>query len=179
MMEMIETDTTHGNNNRYLFVCIGHDNFGIPIDAVKEVIEYTDTTMVPMCSTVIKGVINVRGSVIPVLDIQNRLSLKKNLNYNRYSCIVLYEFIDDVIGETVTLGMLVNSVVSIEYITHEHLESSPSFGSNIPRQYVWKMAKIHNRLTTLLDMSRVLDINEINALLKTSQDKFFVNYCKS
>lgn len=163
---------------RYLFVCIGHDTFGIPIDSVKEVIEYTESTMIPMCSTVINGVINVRGSVIPVLDIQVRLNLKSNMSYDRYSCIVLYDFYDETIEETMTIGMLVNSVVSIESISRGQLEDSPSFGSNIPKQFVWKMAKLNNRLTSLLDMEKVLDINEINNLLKTSQDTFFVNHCE-
>jgi purine-binding chemotaxis protein CheW len=169
---------SNSEQGRYLFVCIGHDTFGIPIESVKEVIEHTESTMIPMCSNVISGVINVRGSVIPVLDVQARLNLKSVTPYDRYSCIVLYDFYDDIIDETMTLGMLVNSVVSIESITSQHLEESPSFGSNIPRQFVWKMAKLNNRLTSLLDMTKVLDINEINQQLKIAQDGFFLRHCE-
>ncbi|OCQ23307.1 chemotaxis protein CheW [Pseudoalteromonas luteoviolacea] len=163
---------------RYLFVKVGHDHFGIPIDSVKEVIELVETTMVPMCSDVIRGVINVRGSVIPVLDLQRRLGLKLTTPYNKYSCIVLYDFYDHSLEESMTLGMLVNSVVSIEFIDLSKLESSPSFGSNIPRHFEWKMAKINNKLTTLLDIAKVLNVNEINSSLKHEQEQFFIDYCQ-
>ncbi|KZN64883.1 hypothetical protein N473_13905 [Pseudoalteromonas luteoviolacea CPMOR-1] len=163
---------------RYLFVKVGHDHFGIPIESVKEVIELVDTTMVPMCSDVIRGVINVRGSVIPVLDLQSRLGLKSTTPYDKYSCIVLYDFFDQSLEESMTLGMLVNSVVSIEFIDLNKLESSPSFGSNIPRHFEWKMAKINNKLTTLLDIKRVLNVNEINSSLKLEQEQFFIDYCQ-
>ncbi|KAF7787298.1 purine-binding chemotaxis protein CheW [Pseudoalteromonas rubra] len=161
-----------------LLVSIGYDTFGIPIESVKEVIELTDTTMVPMCNQVIRGVINVRGSVIPVLDMQHRLMLKNPQPYNKYSCIVLYDFYDPSLDEVMTLGMLVSSVMSIQFINCNQLEDSPSFGANIPRHFVWKMAKINNQLTILLDMNSVLNISEINTQLKSSQAEFFSRFCQ-
>ncbi|ALU41667.1 chemotaxis protein CheW [Pseudoalteromonas rubra] len=173
------TDSNKTNGELHsLLVSIGYDTFGIPIESVKEVIELTDTTMVPMCDQVIRGVINVRGSVIPVLDMQHRLMLKNPQPYNKYSCIVLYDFYDPSLDEVMSLGMLVSSVMSIQYINCTQLEDSPSFGANIPRHFVWKMAKINNQLTILLDMNSVLNISEINAQLKSSQAEFFTRFCQ-
>ncbi|WP_249331887.1 chemotaxis protein CheW [Pseudoalteromonas rubra] len=175
---MVAENTASNDELHSLLVSIGNDTFGIPIESVKEVIELTDTTMVPMCNQVIRGVINVRGSVIPVLDLQHRLMLKNPQPYNKYSCIVLYDFYDPSLDEIMTLGMLVSSVMSIQFINCTQLEDSPSFGANIPRHFVWKMAKINNQLTILLDMKSVLNISEINTQLKSSQAEFFTRFCQ-
>lgn len=158
---------------RYLLVKIGPEVFGLPISSIREVIELSNTTSIPMSNSVVRGVINVRGTVIPVLDLQKRLGFKQSEKYDKYSCVVLYDYYDPTCDELMTIGLVVNAVISIKFIKPEELELSPSFGSNIPRHYVWKMAKINDTLITLLDIIKTVNIEEINSQLKTSQEAYF------
>lgn len=163
-------------SSRFLLVSIGNDIFGIPIGSVREVIEYTRITQVPMCSDIIQGIINVRGSVVPVINAARRLSLDNHFNYDRYSCVVIYEVQPENSDEVMTLGILVSRVRSIESVQLTQLSSPPSFGANIPRKFIWQMAQVGNNFCTLLDMNVLLHVREINQAIKSSQDHYFLNY---
>ncbi|WP_375753734.1 chemotaxis protein CheW [Vibrio sp. HN007] len=162
--------------NRFLLVDIGSELFGIPVSSVREVIEYTNTTSVPMCAGIIQGVINVRGSVVPVINAAKRLKLNNDLEHDRYSCVVLYETQLEHLGEFMMLGVLVRRVCSIESVPFSELSTPPAFGTDIPRQFIWQMTQFDNCLCSLLDMKAFLNVREINNTIKESQKHYFINY---
>ncbi|MDG3087920.1 chemotaxis protein CheW [Vibrio hannami] len=163
---------------RFLLVQICDETYGIPIKSVREVIEYARITTVPMCTDYIQGVINVRGSVVPVINAAKRLRLEKDSEYDRYSCVVIYEMQPENSDEVMTLGILVSRVSSIESVELSQISNPPSFGSNIPRKFIWHMVRVKNRLCALLDMEAFLNVKEINQAIKSSQDHFFYNYSR-
>ncbi|MCK6261878.1 chemotaxis protein CheW [Vibrio sp. ZSDE26] len=162
MTELLDYQMTEQDDIGLLFVDISTEIFAIPIHSVKEVIELTKITSVPMCSDVIHGVINVRGSVIPVIDAATRLGLPQEQKYDKYSCIVLYEHEQETVQDLVVLGLIVNRVRSIEMMAINMQTNKPAFGSHVPEQFVSKMMRIQDRVYPVLDMPVLLDSQVIN-----------------
>ncbi|WP_394247245.1 chemotaxis protein CheW [Vibrio profundi] len=156
-----------------LLVEIGGESFGISITSVKEVIELEHVTQVPMCSETISGVINVRGSVVPVLDAAKRLGLASETQYDKYSCIVLYDSFDVTTEEMVTIGVLVKRVRAIEELQIDNLAEAPYFGAHIPVNFIQNMARTNNRMFVVLDMSALLNVNSINDEIVNFQKSLF------
>ncbi|WGW01582.1 chemotaxis protein CheW [Vibrio sp. YMD68] len=169
MTQQFEHQIHEQNEMGQLFVDIGEEAFAIPIHFVKEVIELSKITSVPMCSNIINGVINVRGSVVPVIDAATRLGIPQYRDYDKYSCIVLYQNVDSVTDEVVTLGLIVNRVRSIEAVTESMATNTPAFGSHVPQQYILQMIRIHNLTLPILDMPALLDCAAINKEIVQSQ----------
>mgnify|MGYP000285569195 FL=1 len=163
-----------------LLVDIGGEAFGISISSVKEVIELESITTVPMCSdkdgsSIVSGVINVRGSVVPVIDAGKRLGLKHEKSYDKYSCIVLYESYDEASHAVVTVGILVQRVKAIEGLTAEDLTDAPYFGVHIPAHFVSTMARIKDQVFIILDMATLLNLSSINQEVLSNQKQIFNN----
>ncbi|WP_345776497.1 chemotaxis protein CheW [Vibrio sp. 99-70-13A1] len=173
-----ENTEEHHPISACLLVDIGGETFGISISSVKEVIELESITKVPMCSGkdgngIVSGVINVRGSVVPVIDAGKRLGLKHEEVYDKYSCIVLYESYDEASNMTVTVGILVNRVKAIESLTKEALTDAPYFGVHIPVQFVSTMARIKEQVFIILDMPALLNLSSINQEILSNQKQLF------
>ncbi len=159
-----------------LFVDVSNDVFGIPIEHVKEVIELAKITPVPMCPPSISGVINVRGSVVPVMDASTRLGLSQSVNYDRYSCIVLYHYLDPKTEDETTLGFVVSRVRSIELMGENSTVAPPAFGSHIPAEFMWQMIKVGSDLLPILDMAQVLNVDQVNHDLKQFQSALLAKW---
>ncbi|MDN3613667.1 chemotaxis protein CheW [Vibrio gallaecicus] len=161
-----------------LLVDIGGEVFGISVGSVKEVIEFESITTVPMCSGkdgngIVSGVINVRGSVVPVIDAGKRLGLQHEKAYDKYSCIVLYESYDEASNVVVTVGILVNRVKAIEGLAQEALTDAPYFGVHIPAHFVSTMARIEDQVFIILDMPVLLNLSSINQDILSNQKQLF------
>ncbi|MFM2590320.1 chemotaxis protein CheW [Vibrio sp. TBV020] len=153
-----------------LLVEVSSEVVAIPIDSVKEVIEYTQITQVPMCHKEVSGVINVRGSVVPVVDAAIRLGTMAHQTYDKYSCIILYESLSDKLQESVMIGLVVSRVRSIKSISLDRVFEKPAFGVHIPNQYVADMVEVDNETIPLLIMAELLNGKQINqGLLKHQQ----------
>ncbi|MBW3694742.1 chemotaxis protein CheW [Vibrio sp. T187] len=161
--------------NGCLLVDIGGEIFGISIRSVKEVIELEDVTQVPMCTSTVSGVINVRGSVVPVIDAAKRLGLRNTNSYDKYSCIVLYDCIDESTHEAITIGVLVNRVRAIEELSGEELAGAPYFGAHIPVSFILHMARVNEQVFIVLDMASMLSITSINEEIVDYQKELFKN----
>ncbi|USD64252.1 chemotaxis protein CheW [Vibrio sp. SCSIO 43136] len=159
-------------NKRFLLVDVAGERACIDIAFVQEVIEQVQMTAVPMCESVVSGVMNVRGSVVPVIDLTQRLGLQAK-PYDRYSCVVLYELVDDESGVHSVVGLQVNRVYSIERFSTEALVESPDFGCHIERRFIRALASFNHCMHTLLAMEQVLDIAQINQSMLASQQDFF------
>lgn len=148
-----------------LFVEVANEIFAIPINSTKEVIEKGALTRVPMCPDIVSGVINVRGSVVPVIDASQRLGLNRKDEYDKYSCIVLYESKDNRTQESMSIGLLVARVRSIEVISDHTIVNKPAFGSIVPGNFILTMINVNGMAVPVLNMKALFDSSVLNELI--------------
>jgi purine-binding chemotaxis protein CheW len=149
---------------QYLTFQVANEGLGINIHEVKEIIEISNITRVPMTPDYIRGVINLRGNVVPVVDLSSRLSHEKSVITKR-SCIVLVEISAD--GETQSIGMLVDQVNEILEIPKENIQPAPEFGADIRVEFIQAMGRVGDEFIILLEISRVLSVSELSQLSKS------------
>ena len=146
---------------QYLTFLLGSEMFAIDILGIKEIIEYGSLTSVPMMPEFIRGVINLRGAVVPVVDLSARFSRAASA-VTRRSCIVIIEANND--GETQDIGVLVDSVSEVLEIPANEIEPAPSFGAKIRADFISGMGKIKEKFVIILDADKVLSVNELAML---------------
>ncbi|PPT63257.1 hypothetical protein XarbCFBP8150_19710 [Xanthomonas arboricola] len=138
---------------QYLTFLLGTEMFGLGILGIKEIIEYRAPTDVPMMPPALRGVINLRGAVVPVVDLQQRFGRNASAITKR-SCIVIVEIAH---GQThQVLGLLVDAVNEVLEIAPDAIAGAPSFGAGIARECIHAMARIGERFVILLDADAVL-----------------------
>ncbi|KQR13946.1 MULTISPECIES: chemotaxis protein CheW [Xanthomonas] len=138
---------------QYLTFLLGGDMFGLGILGIKEIIEYRTPTDVPMMPPALRGVINLRGAVVPVVDLQQRFGRDASAITKR-SCIVIVEIAQ---GDAhLVLGLLVDAVSEVLEIAPADIVEPPSFGAGIARDFIQAMGKIGERFVILLDADAVL-----------------------
>lgn len=155
-----------GREGKYLTFTLAQEEYGIGILKIKEIIGMIPITSVPQTPPFVKGVINLRGKVIPVIDLRLRFNMEA-MEYNERTCIVVVE-----IGRRstdITIGLVVDSVSEVLNIKHEDIEDTPTFGTTLDTDYILGMAKIDSRVKILLDIDTVLGGDEIAVLKETEQ----------
>lgn len=158
--------TLTGREGKYLTFTLAQEEYGIGILKIKEIIGMIPITSVPQTPPFVKGVINLRGKVIPVIDLRLRFNMEA-MEYNERTCIVVVE-----IGRRstdITIGLVVDSVSEVLNIKHEDIEDTPTFGTTLDTDYILGMAKIDSRVKILLDIDTVLGGDEIAVLKETEQ----------
>jgi purine-binding chemotaxis protein CheW len=146
---------------QYLTFSLAGESFAIGILAIKEIIEYRGVTEVPMMPAAVRGVINLRGAVVPVLDLLARFG-KPSSEIGKRTCIVIVEVaIDD---ERQVLGVMVDAVSEVLDIPATDIEPPPSFGARVGREFIAGMGKVHGKFVILLDMNRVLATEDLGAI---------------
>ena len=153
--------------NQYLTFLLGGEMFAIPILNIKEIIEYGSLTTVPMMPEFIRGVINLRGSVVPVIDLSARFGGQQTEN-SRRTCIVIIELTDG--DEHHDIGVVVDAVSEVLEVSSADIEPPPSFGAKIRADFIAGMGKIGGKFVIILSIQRVLSVDEI-AMLATVKDK--------
>ena len=156
-----------GQSGQYLTFLVGGERLGLNINEVNEIIEISNMTRVPMTPDYIQGVINLRGSVVPVVDLSARLGHKVS-DIGKRSCIVLVEL--TVEEEKQTLGMLVDQVDEILDIPAEKIQLAPEFGADIRTEFIQAMGRVGDDFIILLDVSRVLSVSELTVLSDMAQN---------
>ncbi|MBV6828289.1 MULTISPECIES: chemotaxis protein CheW [Xanthomonas] len=138
---------------QYLTFLLGREMFGLGILGIKEIIEYRVPTDVPMMPPALRGVINLRGAVVPVVDLQQRFGRNASAITKR-SCIVIVEIAHGQLHQV--LGLLVDAVSEVLEIAPSDIVDTPSFGAGIARDFIHAMGKIGERFVILLDADAVL-----------------------
>ncbi|PPU75268.1 MULTISPECIES: chemotaxis protein CheW [Xanthomonas] len=138
---------------QYLTFSLGKELFGLGIVGIKEIIEYRVPTDVPMMPPALRGVINLRGAVVPVVDLQQRVGRTASTITKR-SCIVIVEIAHG--DRHQVLGLLVDAVSEVLEIAASDVVATPSFGAGVARDLVHAMGKIGERFVILLDTDAVL-----------------------
>lgn len=148
-------------SGQYLTFMLGTEVFAIGILAIKEIIEYGTVTTVPMMPGCIRGVINLRGAVVPVMDLSVRFDKPSNAVSKR-TCIVIVEI--DAEGERQVIGVVVDAVNAVLDIAAADIEPPPAFGARIRTDFIHGLGKVDGKFVILLNVERVLHVAEIAGL---------------
>jgi purine-binding chemotaxis protein CheW len=148
---------------KYLTFSLAGEEYGIGILKVKEIIGMMSITMVPQTPVYMKGVINLRGKVIPVVDLRIKFGMDP-IEYNERTCIIVVEISGE--GRTVHMGIVVDSVSEVLNIKAADIEETPNFGTQLNTEYILGMAKSAGGIKILLDIDRVLSAEEIAGMAK-------------
>src|SRR6185369_9339271 len=138
---------------KYLTVVLENEAYGIGVLKVREIIRMQKITPVPQMPGFVKGVINLRGRVIPVIDLRVKFGLKAE--FAERTCIVVVQVAVSA-EQTVQMGLIVDSVEEVVNLTPGEIEPTPEFGTRIDTSYLLGMAKVKGQVKTLLDLDRVV-----------------------
>jgi purine-binding chemotaxis protein CheW len=156
-MQELANTTTGTVAGKYLTFKLGEGSYGIAVLKIREIIRMTDITTVPQMPAYVKGVINLRGKIIPVADLRLRFGLEAAPN-TQHTCIVVVQVTLPTGGKAQT-GLIVDSVEEVINLAQNEIEEAPDFGAHVDTRYILGMAKIKNVVKTLLDIDGVLGAN--------------------
>ncbi|OEU80466.1 MAG: chemotaxis protein CheW [Desulfobacterales bacterium S5133MH4] len=171
-MQVESKETTGGTmspasrEGKYLTFELDAEEYGLEILKVKEIIGIMNITSVPQTPDYVKGVINLRGKVIPVIDLRLKFTIDP-LEYNDRTCIIMVD-ITGTSGEKVMVGIVVDSVSEVLNIKGDEIEDAPTFGGKLNTEYIMGMAKVKRSVKILLDIDQVLNAEELNILDKAA-----------
>lgn len=146
---------------QYLTYTLGDEVFAMDIRAVREIIQYATMTAVPMMPDFVRGVINLRGQVVPVIDLQSRLG-RSVANVGKKTCIIIFDAAND--GEKVALGLMVDAVSEVIDILDSDIEPPPQFGASIRRDFIRGMGKVGTSFIVILEPEKALSIEDMALL---------------
>ncbi|HLS81950.1 MAG TPA: chemotaxis protein CheW [Steroidobacter sp.] len=149
------------DQNQYLTFMLDRETFALGILRIKEILEYTQPTDIPMMPAFIRGVVNLRGAVVPVIDLCARFG-RPSAPVSKKSCIVIVETGAE--DDRHVLGVLVDAVNEVLEIPQEEIEPAPAFGASIRTDFIQGMGKVRGKFVIILDESRVLSIEEMESL---------------
>lgn len=153
----IDTMTADPRAGKYLAFFLGAEEFGIPVMAVREIMGLQDITAVPRTPAHIRGVLNLRGKVIPVVDLRLKFHLPP-IEYGPRTSIIVVK-----IGELL-LGVIVDGVLEVSTLSAHEIEDAPDFGAGVAIPYLLGMAKMKGKVRMLLDMEQVITRQELQGL---------------
>jgi purine-binding chemotaxis protein CheW len=146
---------------QHLTFSVSSETFAIPISAIREIIEYRAPTDVPMMPPFIRGVINLRGRVVPVVDLSVRFG-RSRMDVVRRTCIVILEVNEG--EERQEIGAVVDAVSAVVDIPEADIEPAPQFGAKLRADFISGMGKLDEKFVILLDVGRVLSVAELASL---------------
>ena len=146
---------------KYLTFTLAGEEYGIGILKIKEIIGMLPITSVPQTPDFVKGVINLRGKVIPVIDLRLRFSMGE-IEYTERTCIIVVEIASQ--AGTVMIGIVVDSVSEVLNIKGDDIAETPTFGTRLNTEYILGMAKMGGGVKILLNIDKVLSADEVGML---------------
>jgi purine-binding chemotaxis protein CheW len=155
------------SGGQYLTFSLGEEVFAMNITNVREIIQYGPMTTVPLMPGFMRGMINLRGSVVPVIDLQARFG-RGSAAIGKKSCNVIFDAHRG--GERVELGLLVDAVSAVITIPADQIEPPPNFGASVRRDFILGMGKVGGRFVIILEPDKALDVDEMSQLCDAAQD---------
>ncbi len=144
---------------KYLTFSLGQESYGIPILKVREIIRVPDITPVPQMPDYVKGVINLRGKVIPVIDLRVKFQFPKAEFHDRTCMIIVSVKLSS--GEPALIGLIVDVVEEVMNIQTQDIEDAPNFGAKLETDYILGLAKTKGAVKTILDIERIVASDSI------------------
>ena len=151
---------------KYLTFALGKEEYGIEILKVREIIGYMDVTALPRTPSYVKGVINLRGQVISVVDLRTKFQMEQAARTEQ-TCIVVVDILRE--GRRLNTGIVVDRVSEVLSIAAESIEEPPAFGESVDGSLILGMAKVGQNVKILLDIDRVLTTDEVIELTELEQ----------
>ncbi len=148
---------------QYLTFRIGNEHYGLELSQTREIIEYSGITEVPLMPNFLRGVINLRGEVVPVIELAVRLG-RKPIEVQKRTCIIVVELQNN--EQNHVLGLLADAVSEVIEMDDENIEDAPSFGANIRAEFIQGIAKRDDEFVVLLDANNALSIRELAHLVE-------------
>lgn len=155
-MQIKEREATA--QQQYLTFFLADEEYAVSIQKVKEIIEYTTVTKVPKVPRWIRGVINLRGNVVPVVDLALRFSLEER-PVTKTSCIVIVEIQQET--ESTVMGVVADAVNQVIELNAEDIEEPPAFGTHVRLEYLAGMGKLGKKFALILNIDHVLSATEL------------------
>src|SRR5881275_1250303 len=146
---------------KYLTVVLENESYGVAVLKVREIIRMQKITPVPQMPSFVKGVINLRGRVIPIIDLRVKFGLKAEFAERTCTVVVQVKLPTD---QTVQMGLIVDSVEEVVTLNAAEIEPTPDFGAKIDTTYLLGMAKVKGQVKTLLDIDRVVSPEAVQAM---------------
>ncbi len=147
---------------QYLTFKVGSELFAIPIENIREIIEFNGLTEIPMMPNFLRGVINLRGAVVPVIDLSARFG-RSPTEISRRTCIVILEVMQD--EHLLALGVMVDAVNEVLTVEPHQMEARPSFGAKVRAEFIEGMISLGERFVIALDIQQVLAVTELASLI--------------
>lgn len=152
---------------KYLTLILADEAYGIAVLKVREIIRHQKITSVPQMPDFIKGIINLRGRVIPVVDLRIKFGLSAEITER--TCIIVVQ-VDYAGGLPLQVGLVVDSVEEVVNLTESDIQPTPEFGTQVDTSYLLGMAKIKDQVKTLLDIDKVVAAESLATIARLSQD---------
>lgn len=151
------TTHTHTAGGKHLTFTLGQETYGLPVLMVREIIGLMEITRVPRMPGFVRGVINLRGKVIPVVDLRMKFGFE-SIEDTKLTCIIVVDL------HTFLMGVVVDMVNEVVDVSPADVEETPTFGANISTEFIRAMGKVKGKVIILLDIERVLSAGEQLAL---------------
>lgn len=154
---------------KYLVFLLGREEFGVQVMKVREIMGLQEITAVPQTPPFVKGVINLRGKVIPVVDLRRKFGLPET-EYTARTCIIVLQVLQSrAAASSIQMGAIVDGVSEVLTIQEAEIEDTPAFGDDVRIPYILGMAKVKGRVKILLDIDHVLSSQELHGLEQLPQ----------
>lgn len=150
---------------QYLSLALGEEWFALPIEHVREIIECSGLTPIPLMPSFLRGVINLRGAVVPVIDLAVRFGRERTLIGKR-SCIVIVEVAQA--DSVQSLGIIVDTVSAVLAVQPDQVQARPAFGARLRADFIAGILEHQQQFMVVLDVTQVLSLHELAALVATS-----------
>jgi len=147
--------------DQYLLFYVGGDIYAIEALTTSEIVEYSHTTKVPVMPSFVKGVTNIRGNIVPVIDLLDRFGLGITPINAKTSIVVINYKIDDRI---IQMGVIIDEVYEVDDIHAQQIKDAPEFGAKIDKRFILKMGKYQGNYIAILNTQTILDVNELSKL---------------
>jgi purine-binding chemotaxis protein CheW len=164
-LEPAAQTATTARGGKYLTFALGKEEYGLEILKVREIIGWMDITALPRTPDYVKGVVNLRGQVIVVIDLRTKFVMEAVAKTDQ-TCIIVVEIAHQ--GRKLSTGLIVDRVSEVLEIPSENIEDAPTFGAAIATDFILGMGKVGEAVKILLNIDKVLDTAEIAALRQTA-----------
>lgn len=158
--------TAAAESAQFLTFSLGDEVFALDIRGVREIIQHGSTTAVPLMPAFVRGVINLRGAVVPVIDLNARFG-RGPAQIGKKTCVVIFDALRD--GERTELGLLVDAVSEVVEIAAGAIQPPPNFGSAVRRDFIRGIGKLAERFIILLEPEKAFDVDEMAQLCEATQ----------
>jgi len=164
-MDAVKEAKLSAGTGQYLTFFVAGEEYAVNILKVKEIVQYDTVTVVPNTASWIRGVINLRGNVVPVIDLAVKLGLPES-KISKFSCVVITEV--EYQGDRLTLGVMTDLVNQVLDFSEKDIEAPPAFGTRVRIEYLLGMGVMGKKFCLVLDIDKVLSADELVAVTDTS-----------